>query len=176
MDAVSKLFLMQSYIPTDLRGSRFHYELGLFLSNSPVKYKPHNLPAQQCLPEAAVDWCVYLAPGFPGSVYIIDRHGYKQAASTGQSFHPPACYYLVAWRSQTPWPGDVWLQNKCSQWEAERSQPASSCFHQKRHSSCCRHAQGVSHCLVMASGWSAICVETHYLGVFVSIACSVISF
>lgn len=91
MDAVSKIFLMQSYTPTGLRGSGFHYEFGLFLSNSPVKYKPHFLPAQQCLPGAAVDWCIYLAPRFPGSVYIIDRHGYKQAASTGQSFK--CCYY-----------------------------------------------------------------------------------
>ncbi|XP_068883941.1 sentan isoform X4 [Aphelocoma coerulescens] len=30
MDAVSKLLLMQSYIPTGLRGSRFHYEFGCF--------------------------------------------------------------------------------------------------------------------------------------------------
>lgn len=92
MDAVSKLFLMQSYIPTGLRGSRLHYEFGLFLSNSPVKYKPHYLPAQQCLAGAAADQCVSLAPRFPGRVYIIDRHGYRQAASTGQSFNPPACY------------------------------------------------------------------------------------
>lgn len=58
MDAVSKFFLMQSYIPTGLRGSRFHYEFGLFMSNSPVKYKPHYLLAQQCLPGAAVDCCI----------------------------------------------------------------------------------------------------------------------
>lgn len=161
-----------SYIPTGLRGSRFHDEFGWFLSNSPVKYKPHYLPAQQCLPAR----CIWLAPGLPGSVCIIDRHGYQQAASTGQSLNPPACYYSVAWRSQTAWPGDVWLQNKCSQHQAVLSQPASSCFHQKKPHSCCRHAQGVSHGFVMASGWSAICLGTHYLGVFVSITYSVISF
>lgn len=93
MDAVSKLFLMQSYTPRGLRGSRFHYEFALFLSNSPVRYKPCYLPAQQCLPGAAADRCIYLAPRLPGSVYIIDGHGYKQAASTGQSFNPPACCY-----------------------------------------------------------------------------------
>lgn len=51
---VSQLFLMQSYIPTDLRGFRLR-EFGLFLSNSHIKTKatllatPAALPYRGCL-------------------------------------------------------------------------------------------------------------------------------